>query len=203
MAIHFERSEFTTRIERTLAAMVAQELDGMLLFVQESMYWLTGYDSFGYCFFQCLVLRNDGRSALLTRAPDLRQARHTSLIEDVRIWVDRGDAHPAAQLRELLVELGLGNRRLGIEYDTHGLTAANGRGVDMALDGFAILSDASDLVPRLRSVKSQAEIACARKAAALADGALTAGADVIRAGADEADILAAMQGAVLAGGGDY
>ena len=37
--------------------MAASNLDAMLLFAQESMYWLTGYDSFGYCFFQCLVLR--------------------------------------------------------------------------------------------------------------------------------------------------
>ena len=42
-----------------------------------------------------------------------------------------------------------------------------------------------------------------RKAAALADDALDAGAAMIGAGADEADILAAMQGAVLKGGGDY
>ena len=48
------------------------------------MYWLTGYDTFGYCFFQCLVLRADGDLVLLTRAPDLRQAQHTSIIEDVR-----------------------------------------------------------------------------------------------------------------------
>ena len=58
------------------------------------MYWLTGYDTFGYCFFQCLVLRADGRLTLLTRAPDLRQAQHTSVIEDIRIWVDRDGAEP-------------------------------------------------------------------------------------------------------------
>jgi Xaa-Pro dipeptidase len=203
MALHFERSEFAVRRERTLAAMAARELDAILLFAQESMYWLTGYDSFGYCFFQCLVLWSDGQFTLLTRAPDLRQARHTSLIDDVRVWVDRGDAHPAAQLGGLLAEFKLANRRLGIEYDTHGLTAANGRAVDRALDGFATTADASDLVPRLRSVKSPAEIACARRAAALADEALAAGLAVIRPDADEAAILAAMQGAVLAGGGDY
>ena len=31
---------------------------------------------------------------LLTRAPDLRQAQHTSIIEDIRVWVDRDGAHP-------------------------------------------------------------------------------------------------------------
>ena len=37
--------------------------------------WLTGYDTFGYVFFQCLVLTDDGRLALLTRAPDRLQAQ--------------------------------------------------------------------------------------------------------------------------------
>jgi Xaa-Pro dipeptidase len=203
MALHFEASEFAARRERTVAAIAERGLDAMLLFAQESMYWLTGYDSFGYCFFQCLVLRDDGRMTLLTRAPDLRQARHTSLIDDIRVWVDSGEAHPAEQLGKLLGDLKLGGRRLGVEYDTHGLTAANGRAVEMALGRLTALSDASDLVPRLRSVKSSAEIVCARKAATLADEALFAGAAIIGAGADEADILAAMQGAILAGGGDY
>ena len=54
---------------------ITRGLDGLLIFRQESMYYLTGYDTFGYCFFQCLVLHADGRMVLLTRAPDLRQAR--------------------------------------------------------------------------------------------------------------------------------
>lgn len=203
MTLHFDRSEFAARLDRTNAAIAERGLDGMLVFAQESMYWLSGYDSFGYCFFQCLVLRADGAMTLLTRAPDLRQAQHTSILTDIRIWVDRSDASPAEQLRELLAELGLRGIKLGIEYDTHGLTAANGRAVDAAMAGFAELTDASDLVPRLRAVKSPAEIVYARKAAELADAALAAGLGEIRAGADEADILAAMQGAILKGGGDY
>ena len=55
----------------------------MLLFAQESMYWLTGYDTFGFCFFQCLVVKADGSMVLLTRSADLRQARHTSIIENI------------------------------------------------------------------------------------------------------------------------
>lgn len=203
MALHFEPDEFAARSRRTREAMANRGLDAMLLFAQESMYWLTGYDSFGFCFFQCLVLRADGGMTLLTRAPDLRQARHTSIIEDIRIWVDRADASPASQLRELIYDLRLAGAEVGVEYDTHGLTAANGRAVDVELDGFVRLSDASDLVPRLRAIKSPAEIAYVRRAAALADAALLAGLSEIRAGAHEADILAAMQGAVLKGGGDY
>jgi Xaa-Pro dipeptidase len=49
--------------------MAERGLHGLLLFRQESMYYLTGYDTFGYCFFQCLYLGADGRLVLLTRAP--------------------------------------------------------------------------------------------------------------------------------------
>jgi Xaa-Pro dipeptidase len=52
-------------------------------------------------------------------------------------------------------------------------------------------------------IKSEAEVAYARRAGELADDALDAGLAMIRAGADEGEILAAMQGAVFAGGGDY
>jgi Xaa-Pro dipeptidase len=203
MSLHFTPEEFAERQRRALEAIAARGLDALLMFKQESMYWLTGYDSFGYCFFQCLVLRADGDLVLLTRAPDLRQAQHTSLIEDIRVWVDREGSDPAQQLRELLADKGLAGKRLGVEYDSYGLTAANGRRLDAALDGFAEAGDASDLIDRLRLVKSAAEIACVRRAAELADAALDAAIAETRAGADEGRILAAMQGAVLAGGGDY
>src|SRR5438046_354975 len=118
MALHFERSEYATRLRQATDAIAARGLDGMLLFAQESMYWLTGYDTFGYCFFQCLVLTADGRMVLLTRAPDLRQAQHTSTLDDIRIWVDSGTAHPAEQLQDLIADMGLHGAMLGIEYDT-------------------------------------------------------------------------------------
>lgn len=203
MALHFEVAEFSQRKQRVLEAMVAQEIDALLMFKQESMYWLCGYDSFGYCFFQCLVLRADGEMVLTTRSPDLRQAQHTSILEDIRIWVDREGSDPARELCGLLAEKGLAGGRLGIEYDSHGLTAANGRRLDAALDGFAQSIDASNLVDRLRLVKSEAELAYVRTAAGLADAALAAAIAKTGPGADEGDILAAMHAAIFKGGGDY
>ena len=52
MALHFSKKEFSTRKENVLKKMKEQDLDALLLFRQESMYWLTGYDTFGYVFFQ-------------------------------------------------------------------------------------------------------------------------------------------------------
>lgn len=203
MALHFELSEFDARRERLLAKMAEEKLDALLLFAQESMYWLTGYDTFGYCFFQTLVVKSDGSMTLLTRSADLRQARNTSIIENILIWVDRPNADPTLDLKNLLSDLDLLGAKIGVEYDTHGMTGRVARLLDNQLASFCQMSDASYLVSTLRLVKSPAEIAHARKAGQLADAALDAALPLIRPGADEAAILAAMQGAVLAGGGDY
>lgn len=203
MALHFELSEFDARRERLLAKMAEEKLDALLLFAQESMYWLTGYDTFGYCFFQTLVVKSDGSMTLLTRSADLRQARNTSIIENILIWVDRPNADPTLDLKNLLSDLDLLGAKIGVEYDTHGMTGRVARLLDNQLASFCQMSDASYLISTLRLVKSPAEIAYARKAGQLADAALDAALPLIRPGADEAVILAAMQGAVLAGGGDY
>jgi Xaa-Pro dipeptidase len=175
----------------------------MLLFAQESMYWLTGYDTFGFCFFQCLVVKRSGEMVLLTRAPDLRQARHTSNIENVIIWTDREGADPTVDLHKLLGELDLVGTRIGIEYSTAGLNGRRTRALDARLKAFAETEDASDLVEKLRMVKSSAEISHIRKAGELADDALDAAIELAGPGANEAEILSAMQAAVLSKGGDY
>ena len=144
MALHFTREELAERRAAAVRLMQQRGLDAMLIFRQESMYYLTGYDTFGYVFFQCLFLGADGRMTLLTRAPDRLQAKLTSVIEDVRIWVDAPDAAPAlpAEVREgsvgallgqvlkVLLELYAEGERLfgagarlfeGVGHELHGL----------------------------------------------------------------------------------
>src|SRR5690606_32245764 len=203
MALHFDRAEYDARRDRLVMEMAEQKLDAVLLFAQESMYWLTGYDTFGYCFFQCLVVKVDGSMVLMTRSADLRQARHTSTIENIVVWTDRDNANPALDLRNLLNDLELLGCRIGVEYDTHGLTGRNTHLLDEQLKTFGTITDISGMVGKLRLVKSAAEIKKAERAAVLADDALEAALPLIKQGGDEAQILASMQGAIFAGGGDY
>lgn len=201
--LHFSEQEFANRREQLNTAMKARGLDALLIFAQESMYWLTGYDTFGYCFFQCLVYRQDGAMALLTRSADLRQAKHTSNIEDIVVWTDGGQANPTKDLRDVMKNMDLLGRKVGVEYDTHGLTAHNGRRVDEQLRSFANLEDASYVIHGLRTVKSNEEVAHIKQAAKYADAALDAAIETTKAGVSDAKVLAAMQGAVLEAGGDY
>ncbi|MYI69148.1 MAG: hypothetical protein F4103_10570 [Boseongicola sp. SB0673_bin_14] len=97
-ATPFPREEHLSRQERLRSELGRRGLDAMLVFAQESHFWLTGYDTGGYVFFQCAVITADDRPIiLLTRRPDLVQARRTSTIEDIRIWWDADDANPAME----------------------------------------------------------------------------------------------------------
>ena len=203
MTIHFTEQELAERRQRACAAMTEQGLDALLIYRQESMYYLTGYDTFGYVWYQCLVLTADGGMTLLTRSADLRQARHTAVIDDIRIWEDLPEADPSAEdLTDILREKGLEGGRLGVEWLAYGLVGRDALRLAAAMQGFATLEDASYLVSRLRVVKSEAEIAYVRRAAELADAAWDEAVRLAAPGAWEGDILAAMHGAVYRGGGD-
>ena len=201
--LHFSRAEYAQRIAHAQRLLSERGLEALLLFAPESHYYLTGFDTNGYVFFQCAVLTaRDNAIALLTRRPDVEQARRTSIMEDIRVWYDADGANPAHDLKALLVDKRLQGKRLGIELATYGLTAANYIRVKEALDGWCELVDASDLVCSLRLVKSPAELAYMRRAAALADEALIAMQQAARPGAFEGDIMAAGQGTIFRGGGD-
>ena len=125
MAIYFKKEEFSERKSKVIKELKKQHLDGLLMFRQESMYWLTGYDTFGYVYFQCLILTIKGDLVLLTRAPDLRQAQNTSIIKDIRIWIDKDKSDPTDELKNILSELSLEKSNLGVEYEAYGLTGRN------------------------------------------------------------------------------
>ena len=203
MALHFSKEEFQKRKSKVLESMKKHKLDALLMFRQESMYWLTGYDTFGYVFFQTLILDHNGNIILLTRAPDLRQAQNTSNIKNIQIWVDKEGSNPTEDLKKILNELNLKGKKIGVEYEAYGLTGRNALRLNKTLNNYCEIQDQSELITKLRVIKSKEEITYIKKAAELADNALDEVWKYTKAGASEAKILAEMQRVVLEGGGDY
>ena len=203
MPLHFTEDELTDRRNKVAAEMQSRGLDALLIFRQESMYYLTGYDTTGYSQFQCLYMSAGGTLILLTRSADLRQAHLTSVIEDVRIWVDSTDSNPGLDLRQILEEQGCRGGNLGVELEAWCLTGRRWEFVKAGLDGFCTHEDASTLVSQMRIIKSPAELEYVRRAAALADEALVEAHSLATPGRPEQEILAAMESAIFRGGGDY
>ena len=203
MGLHFSKEEFLNRKVKTLNSMKNEGIDALIMFRQESMYWLTGYDTFGYVFFQALVLDQKGNVILLTRAPDLRQAQNTSNISDIRIWVDKDGANPADDLKIILDELNLKGKKIGVEYEAYGLTGRNALRLNTVLQNYCSIEDKSELITKLRVIKSNEEINYVKKAANLADKALSEVWKHAKAGVSESKILAEMNKVIFEGGGDY
>ena len=203
MGLHFSVEEFKSRKDKIIKLLKEEKLDALLMFRQESMYWLTGYDTFGYVFFQTLVLDQKGDIILLTRAPDLRQAQNTSNISDIRIWVDKNGSNPTEDLKVILDELNLKGKKIGIEYEAYGLTGRNALRLNKSLENYWLIEDTSELVTKLRVIKSNEEIDYVKKAANLADKALSEVWKHAKAGVSESKILAEMNKVIFEGGGDY
>ena len=203
MALHFSDQEFSNRKNNTIESMKKLGLDAILIFRQESMYWLTGYDTFGYVFFQTLVMDQKGNMILLTRAPDLRQAQNTSNIKDIRIWVDKNNSDPTHELKNILNELNLKGKNIGVEYEAYGMTGRSAMKLNESLKNFCTLGDYSELITALRVVKSDEEITYVKKAAELADKALDVVWKFAKKGVSESKILAEMNKVIFEGGGDY
>ena len=203
MPLHFTEDELADRRNKVAAEMQSRGLDALLIFRQESMYYLTGYDTTGYSQFQCLYMSAGGTLILLTRSADLHQAQLTSVIKDVRIWVDHADSNPGLDLRQILEEQGCRGKHLGVELEAWCLTGRRWEFVKAGLDGFCTHEDASTLVSQMRIIKSPAELDYVRRAAALADEALVEAQNLATPGRPEQDILAAMESAIFRGGGDY
>lgn len=199
----FPREEHMARQGRLRAALTRSGVDAMLVFSQESLYWLTGYDTGGFVFFQCAVVTADDRPiVLLTRRPDLLQARQTSTIEDVRIWWDADDANPAADLKVILEELGLAGCRVAIELNTHGLTGWNLWRCQQTFGDWCKLENDDHLIRKLRVVKSPAELDVMRKAGEILDRSLQRVIEASRPGVLDSEIKAAYLASILGDGSD-
>lgn len=199
----FPKDDLLARQARLRAELRKRGADAMLVFSQESLFWLTGYDSGGFVFFQCAVVTADDRPiVLLTRRPDLLQAQMTSTIEDIRIWWDADDANPAADLKDILGELGLGGGRVLIELNTHGLTGWNLWRCQQTFGDWCSLEDDGQLLRLLRVVKSPAEIDIMREAGRICDRALDAVIAKARPGLLDSDLKAAYLASILGDGAD-
>lgn len=198
-----DRLEYDARLRRTRAAMRDAGLDVLLVFHQEHMFYLAGYDQIGYWVYQVLIVpATEQPMTALVRKVDELLVRAGGIVDDVRVWLDDTARDPARQTADILAERGLlRGTRIGIERKSHALLPYYHDLLREAL-GEAELVDASELVTELRLIKSPAEIACMRQAGEVMDASVEAAWQALRPGVRECDVHAAVAAAMYRAGGE-
>jgi Xaa-Pro dipeptidase len=202
----FEISEYEARNRRALVAMREARLDALLLFHQESMYYLFGYDQIGYWVYQTVILPGDGSGpTAICRGADELIIKESPFVTDIRPWVDDRYVNPGEFTVQVLRDRRLvsSGRRIGIEKKSHALLPYYYDLLREQVPEGVELVDASDLITELRLLKSPAEMAYMRRAAHILDRAFGAAFEVVRPGVRECDVSAAVLSTLASNGGDF
>lgn len=202
----FSPSEFARRGRLARGLMERQDLRALILFGnsginrhnQANVYWLSNYLDLHHNY---LVVPLDGEPVLLVGLINhVPNARALSVIPDTR-W---GTYEPARELAARLDQMGIGRGRVGLV----GINATFGMG--MPYQHFMDLRQACPEIEwidvtrefaRLRAVKSEEEFVWLEQAAAYTDATLYALESQVRPGMTEHELIAIIEGAYRAEGG--
>lgn len=212
--LHFSFEEYADRITRTRAAMVAQDLELIIVSDPSNMAWLTGYDGWSFYVHQCVLLGLDGDPVWFGRGQDVNGALRTCFMQLGDIlgypdnYVQSTERHPMDYLSTLIEERGWAKARIGVEMDNYWFTAAAFASLQKHLPN-ALFSDATGLVNWQRAVKSPQELDYMRTAGKFVERMHQRVFDTIEPGIRKCDLVADIYDAALrydadiGAGGDY
>lgn len=202
----FSAEEYAGRLARVRAAAAAAGIELLVVTDAKNLCYLTGYDSYSHYVPQALLVPADAEGPVLVlRAQDVPGGRYrTWLPPDAVVGYPEdcifGGRPPFAVVADVIAERGWGTRRLGVELDG----ALRPRELELLRTGLpqAAVVGSDGIVEWQRTVKSPAEVAVMREAAAIGDHAMRVAQEAIVPGAREADVAAAVYAALVRGTGE-
>ncbi|WP_290649808.1 Xaa-Pro peptidase family protein [Aquisalimonas sp.] len=193
----FAETELDRREEKVRQAMAHRGLDTLLVTAPAEIYYLTGYNTFEVSVHACLVL-GPGYTALQVPSIETGPAVVCTRVSDLMgyRWEDAGG--PLQPLSVLLH----GAAHIGYDPWQPGLRPGLLDGLRHALPG-SRFTDASDLIPPIRRVKSAAELEQLHRSARVTGIGLAAAQEAVQAGATDNEVAAAGAHAMLAEGSEF
>lgn len=199
----FPQEVFEDRIGKARMAMAGAGLEALLIVGLEDLYYFGGYDSWvGVNSPQAMIItrRNDAPTLLL-RDVDLTLARETTFISDIRTYKLNAEYFPDL-VQDILTEKGVRSGSVGIEQASYAVPMLLGDALRETLEPI-VLVDSTELLGRLRIIKSRAEISLMEQAARYAEIGLEACRRFARPGMTEVALSAEIETAMRRAGSDY
>lgn len=196
----FPLEEYQRRLRELRQRMQLRKVDVLLVTDPENLTYLTGYQTTGYSYFQCLVVPLEQEPFMVTRLLEDSNVYARTWVEKSYPYNDTGDAIQAVW--HALVEAGLNRAAIGYEKNSYYFPAYQQERMAASLR-FTELYDCSGIVEQGRIVKSPDEIEVMRKAAAATEAGMHAGIAAVRDGVSENEIAAEIHHAMFKAGGEY
>ncbi len=202
MQLPFPIATYRERLSRVCAVAAEHSLGGVVMTQPDSINWLTGFDTIGYLWPQALVLPRSGEGpTLVTRTTEGPSAAASTWLEAVRTY-DIASEEPAEAIAGAVRERGLESATLGIDLQAFTLVPLVWQAIREKLPGVTWV-DSSVLVADVRLVKEPAELAYQRRAAEMADYAVTRVMEAIRPGISETELAGIASLALGEAGSEY
>jgi ectoine hydrolase len=205
----FPIAEYHRRIRRTKEAMDRQGMEMALVIDPASMNYLTGYDGWSFYVHQGVILSLEDENPLwFGRQQDANGARLTTWMPDDCIfgypdeYVQSRYTYTMRWVANLLREKGLDRKRFGVEMDGYWFNARMYLTLQEELPR-TILTDATNMVNWVKTVKSAAEIEYMRQAARICEKVMQTAVDAIAPGVWEKDAAARVTAAQIAGTDEF
>lgn len=192
----FASEEFAARRIKTRTLMAAQGVDAIVLHSPSNIYYLCGHHTLNIWDYQCLVLPLKSEPFMVLW--QFEQGRFAASATDCTPVYFGNAEDPVAATANAMRDRGCLSGVVGLEAQRSFLPKARH---DALTDAFGTkVVDISGLVEEVRSIKSAAETAMMRKAAAATDAAMTAALGAIAEGVSDRKITQAFAGSLIDSG---
>ncbi len=204
----FSTTEYQARQRKTRTAMLAQNLDLLVVSDPSNMCWLTGYDGWSFYVHQCVVIGSGGSLFWYGRGIDANGAALTTDLAAADIisypdhYVQSPDCHPMDYLGGILKDRRLNKGRIGLEKDNYYFSARAAESFYATLPD-AQFKDATALVNWQRAVKSDAELVYMRAAGKIVERVYQHIMDIARPGMRKNELVAEILHAQVLGTNEH
>jgi Xaa-Pro dipeptidase len=196
----FPLGEYRRRLTTVQRGIAARGIDACLVSVPENIYYLTGFTTTGYYMYQTLIVPAEGEPMFVTYLEERINILRRSWVERYLNYSVVDD--PVEVTVEALADMGLADRVLGIEESGFFFPIATYKKLVQRFPR-ARWVDGGGIVEQARLVKSPAEIAYIRVAAAAAMAGMQAAIAAVAPGKTENDLAAEVYRATLQAGSEY
>lgn len=186
-ALQLQASEFQSRANRLLDYVKQQEWNGVVLFENFHVTYLTGFAFIPTERPICFAMNADGERVLFVPRLEVEHAKAEAHVDRVEAYLEYpGNPHPIIKFAEIIAQMNIRNK-IGVDYDGYPwILGYQGSSLSSLMGGQ--IFNAATFVEAMMAIKSEAELALIRESCKWANLAHRLLQKYTRVGANEVEV---------------